>query len=179
MAKKRKAKGDAGSGSVLPVLLPVLAKASDHPCHRCNKCCEYVAIEIDEPTTMKDYDHMVWYLYHQGISVFVDWEKAWYIKFDARCEHLDAHGMCKVYDRRPSICKEFDWRECENHLTPEDGPADKWLWHTADDFLAWLERQRPKAFKRYQRFLDRLHKSDEEPELERLDEVESDVPAAR
>ena len=158
MAKNGK-KSAVGANGALPVLLPILNKASDHPRTNCSKCCEYVAIEIDEPTTMKDYDHMVWYLYHRHISWVVDWEKSWYIKFESRCENLTPTGMCGVYDHRPSICKDFDWRECENHLTPDDGPADKWNFEKADDFLAWLEKQRPKAFQRYQRFLRNVHKS--------------------
>ncbi len=156
-----------------PELLPVLSKAGDHPCHRCSKCCQYVAIEIDEPETMKDYEHIVWYLYHRDVSVFVDWERAWYIRFTSSCENLSEQGLCGVYDHRPSICKEFDWRECENHLTPEDGPADKWYFETAADFLVWFEKRRPKTYRRYRRFKRKLQRVKEEPELERLEATDS------
>ncbi len=169
MAKKRTSFDAAGAGNgSLPVLLPIVTKASDHPCHECAMCCSYVAIEHDEPTTMKDYDHIVWYLYHKDISVFVDWESSWYVRFESRCDNLNAQGMCGIYDHRPAICKEFDWRECENHLEPEDGPPDKWNFLTAEEFLEWFEERRPKAFKRYKRFLKRRHATGEETELQRV-----------
>ena len=71
-----------------PTDVPSLAKQSDHPCFRCSQCCTYIATQIDEPTTMRDYDHVSWYLHHQGISVYIDWEGAWYLQIETRCEHL-------------------------------------------------------------------------------------------
>lgn len=147
-------------------LLPVIQKDSDHPCFECAKCCTYVAIEIDAPTTMKEYDYIVWYLYHEGLSVFVDWEGDWFVKFETRCKHLTGEGLCGIYEQRPAICKDFDWRECEN--TIRDEPADKWLFEEAEQFLEWLQRRRPKAFQRFQRFMRRQHETGEEPELERV-----------
>ncbi len=160
--------GKGNGGGEGERLLPVLNKADDHPCHNCMKCCNYVAVEIDEPETMKDYDEIIWYLYHGRVSVFVDWERAWFIKFDTPCDHLQPNGMCGVYQDRPEICKAFDWRECENHMTAEEGPPDKWLFETAEQFLQWLSRARPKAYKRFLRFKRKVHRSAEEPELERL-----------
>jgi hypothetical protein len=180
VARDSGANGGTGAGSGPGGLLPVLQKESEHPCFECAKCCSYVALEIDEPKTMQQYDHMVWYLYHKDVSVFVDHEGAWYIKFETRCENLGAGGMCGVYDRRPSICKGFDWRECENHLTPEDGPPDRFNFESADVFLTWFEKRRPKTFQRFQRFMRRTHESAEEPELERVSGAdESAAPAAR
>jgi hypothetical protein len=149
------------------VLLP-LVKQSEHPCHGCAKCCLYVAIEIDSPTSMTEYDHVVWYLYHENVSVFVDWEGQWFVKFDTRCKNLTPHGLCGIYERRPAICKDFDWRECEQRYTPEDGPPDKLAWTAAEDFLAWLEKRRPRAFARYQAHLRKKHASGEERELLRM-----------
>jgi len=149
-------------------LLPVLSKQPDHPCFQCAKCCKYMSVEIDAPRTMRDYDHIIWYLYHDRVAVFVDWESDWFVLFQTPCEHLNAQGMCGVYEKRPAICKDFDWRECENHMTAEDGPADKWLFESADDFMAWLKKQRPKAHQRFMRFMRRRHESGEEPELKRI-----------
>jgi Fe-S-cluster containining protein len=148
-------------------LLPVLTKASDHPCFQCAKCCTYMAVEIDAPSTMKEYDHLVWYLYHEGVSVFVDWNGDWFLKFESRCRHLTPQGLCGIYERRPAICKDFDWRECEN--TIRDEPPDKWLFETAETFLAWLEERRPQAFRRYRDFLERKHGRRGDPELARLE----------
>ena len=74
-----------------------LEKQSDHPCFDCVLCCSYVALEIDAPDTMKEYDYIVWYLYHQGVSVFVDWDSNWYIKFEARCGQLTPQGLERTY----------------------------------------------------------------------------------
>ena len=143
-----------------------MEKQSDHPCFQCVQCCSYVAIEIDPPTTMKEYDYIVWYLYHEGVSVFVDWEGSWFIKFEARCEHLTPQGLCASYSSRPIICKEFDWRECENRV--RDEPADKWLFDTGDEFLRWFEKRRTKTFRRFQKYLQEKHRTGEEEELERV-----------
>ncbi len=143
-----------------------MEKQSDHPCFQCVQCCTYVAIEIDTPSTMKEYDYIFWYLYHQGVSVFVDWESNWFIKFETRCEHLNSLGLCNSYSSRPVICKEFEWRECENRV--RDEPADKWLFESSDQFLRWFEKKRPKAFQRFQKYMRKKHRGGEEEELERL-----------
>ena len=143
-----------------------MEKQSDHPCFECVQCCTYVAIEIDTPTTMKEYDYIVWYLYHENVSVFVDWEGSWFIKFDARCQPLNSQGLCDSYATRPLICREFDWRDCENRV--KDEPADKWLFETSDQFLRWFEKKRPKTFRRYQKYMRKKRRSGEEEELGRL-----------
>jgi Fe-S-cluster containining protein len=127
-----------------------------------------VAIEIDAPTTNTEYDQIVWYLYHDGVEVFVDWDGDWHVLFRTRCENLTSAGLCGVYERRPVICKDFDWRECERRFTPEDGPPDKHSWVRADEFVAWFQKQRPKAFARYQAHLRKAHASGEERELLRV-----------
>ncbi|MEN8159117.1 MAG: YkgJ family cysteine cluster protein [Myxococcota bacterium] len=150
-----------------PALLP-LVKESEHPCHACAKCCLYTAIEIDSPAAMTDYDNVIWYLYHENVTIFVDWEGQWYVKFDSRCENLTSEGLCGIYATRPAICKDFDWKECENHMTPDEGPADKLAFETAPEFLAWFEKQRPKAFRRYRDYMERKHGRGEKPELMRV-----------
>ncbi|MFI5319399.1 MAG: YkgJ family cysteine cluster protein [Myxococcota bacterium] len=149
-------------------LLPVIQKDSDHPCFECAKCCTYVAIEIENPSTNAEYDQIVWYLYHQGVEIFVDWESAWHVLFRTRCENLTSAGMCGVYDQRPAICKDFDWRECEQRFTPEDGSPDKHAWVSAGEFIAWFEKQRPRAFARYREHLRKTHAGGEDQELLRV-----------
>jgi Fe-S-cluster containining protein len=146
--------------------LASMEKQSDHPCFQCVQCCTYVAIEIDTPTTMKEYDYIVWYLYHQNVSVFVDWEGSWFVKFEARCEHLTSLGLCDSYSSRPIICREFEWRDCENRVKNE--PADKWLFESGDQFLRWFEKKRPKTFRRFQKYMRKKHRSGKEEELGRL-----------
>lgn len=152
---------NGGSG-----LLPIIQKEDNHPCFNCAKCCQYVAIEIDKPTTMKEYDYIVWYLYHGGVSVFVDFDAAWFVKFETRCDHLTETGLCGVYDTRPAICRDFDWRDCENHL--KDEPADKWVWDDAESFMTWFEERRPKTYKRFLRYMRKREQGKAEPELKRV-----------
>lgn len=147
-------------------LVPVIGLASDHPCVDCAQCCKYVAIEIDAPTTMTEYDYMIWYLVHPGISVFVDWEGRWFVKFETRCSNLQQNGMCGVYETRPAICRDFDWTQCERHLVDE--PADKWLFRSADEFRTWLERQRPKAYQKLLAFEAKHRRAKTPKELRRL-----------
>ncbi len=146
-------------------LLPIV-KEREHPCYDCTRCCTYVAVEIDEPTTNKEYDYIVWYLLHQKVSVFVDWENSWYIKFDTRCDALGEQGLCGIYDSRPAICRDFDWRECEQHVR-EEAP-DKYIWEEVPPFLAWLEQKRPKAFKKFQAYREKKRRKGEEAELQRV-----------
>src|SRR5262245_32665816 len=75
-------------------LLPLLQKEDAHPCFNCARCCTYIAVEIDAPTTNREYDYVVWYLYHPDVSVFVDWNSQWFVKFDSRCRNLTPQGLC-------------------------------------------------------------------------------------
>ena len=84
---------------------------------------------------------------------------------DTACQNLTPQGLCGIYSTRPGICKDFDWQECEQHMTPDEGPPDKWLFYTADEFLVWFEKQRPKAFRRFRDYMKRKHGTGEKPEL--------------
>ena len=136
----------SGNGSVPSLELPLLALPKSHPCKDCGACCEYIAIEIDAPTGYKDYDHVHWYLVHRDVAVYIDWEGDWFVEFATRCEHLSNTATCGIYSERPQICSDFSWEECEKS-TGEDG--HKVRFETPDEFLAWFEERRPKAFKKY------------------------------
>ena len=131
-------------------------------------CCTYVATQIDEPTSMADYDHITWYLYHAGLSVYIDWEGAWYLQIETRCENLTPQGLCGIYDHRPAICKDFDWRDCEKQMTTEEQAPEKYLFRTTEEFLTWLEKRRPKTHERYRQFLGAKHAERSDPELSRV-----------
>ncbi len=145
----RAGRAGAESGTASP-LLPVLQKEPTHPCYNCQLCCTYMAVEIDPPTTNTEYDYMVWYLYHEGVNVFVDWEGDWFLKYDARCRQLTDAGLCGVYENRPVICREFSFQDCERN-SGDDAP-DRWLFRTADEFIDWLRKQRPKSYARFRQF---------------------------
>lgn len=126
--------------------LPLVELPSQHPCHSCGACCRYVAVEIDAPTTPRDYDQIHWYLTHREVAVYLDWEGDWYLEFQTVCEHLSASATCGIYRERPEICAEFSWDDCEE-TTRE--PGFKYRWVGPDEFFTWLRKQRPRAFERY------------------------------
>jgi Fe-S-cluster containining protein len=154
--------------------LALIGLAPDHPCFNCAGCCKYIAIEIDEPTTMQEYDYLIWYLVHPGVTVFVDWENGWFVKFDTRCQHLQPNGMCGIYETRPAICRDFDWKDCEQHLVDE--PADKWLFRNSEEFVTWFQKQRPKTYQKFLAFQKQQNRKKTPKELRRLKIAELPPP---
>src|SRR5258706_66956 len=77
-----------------------IALPTGNPCEGCDHCCRYVSIEIDRPTTKRDFDNIRWYLLHKNISVMIDYEGDWLIQFDTPCEWL-IEGRCGHYELRP------------------------------------------------------------------------------
>ena len=126
--------------------LPLLDLPQAHPCHNCGECCNYVAVEIDNPGGFRDYDNIYWYLTHRGVSVYVDWEGAWFIEFETSCRHITPGRTCGIYEDRPHMCSDFSWDECEK-TTQER--AWKHRFETPDQFLAWAQERRPRQYQRY------------------------------
>ncbi len=135
-----------GNNGAVELELPLLDLPSAHPCHRCGECCNYVAVEIDNPSAFKDYDNIFWYLTHRNISVYVDWEGDWFIEFESPCEHMTEGKTCGIYEERPHMCSSFSWNECEK--TTEER-AWKHRFEEPASFFAWVEEKRPKQFERY------------------------------
>lgn len=128
--------------------LPMLALPGAHPCHDCGSCCNYVAVEIDNPTGFKDYEQIYWYLTHGKVAVYVDWEGDWYIEFATVCEHLNEAKACGIYQERPWICSDFSSDECEK-TTNE--PAFKYRFETPEELSTWHRERRPRSYERYVR----------------------------
>ena len=77
------------------------------PCHLCNaSCCRYFALEIDEPVDEEDFDHVRWYLMHEGVVVWVQ-DGDWYLEIRTQCRHLLPNNTCNIYEERPQICREY------------------------------------------------------------------------
>ena len=87
---------------------PPQAKEKDGgPCHLCNaSCCRYFALQIDTPEDKEDYDHVRWYLAHEGIAVWVD-DGDWYLEVRTPCRHLQGDNTCAIYETRPQICRDY------------------------------------------------------------------------
>jgi Fe-S-cluster containining protein len=90
-------------------------KQTDY-CRDCDKaCCKYFTVPLDEPEDDADLDAMVWYLLHEGVSIFIDDEGDWYVNVAARCRQLGADGLCGMYRSRPQICRDHTDEVCEKN----------------------------------------------------------------
>jgi Fe-S-cluster containining protein len=76
------------------------------------KCCKYFALPLDDPTEVKDFDYIRWYLLHDRASVFVE-SGTWYLLVHTTCKHLLPDNRCGIYETRPQICREYSTKECE------------------------------------------------------------------
>ncbi len=107
------------------------------PCDRCGgKCCEYIAIEIGKPVTKTDFDHIRWYLLHHKVHVFIDHDKKWYVEFRSPCEAQDSTKRCRIYGRRPKICR--DHGNVDGECEYFDNPYKRYF-KSADEFEKYLE----------------------------------------
>jgi Fe-S-cluster containining protein len=85
-------------------------------CKKCSgMCCKYVAVEIDTPEEIEDFEDIKWYVCHKNINVYVDEENIWHIEFLTPCEFLGKNSLCKIYEIRPHICREYNQDECPFH----------------------------------------------------------------
>ena len=123
--------------------LPLYAEAKQEKkaatCTSCGLCCSYVAIEVDTPKTVKQATMMLWYVYHEGVSLYVN-DDDWMVQFDTTCIHLQPDYRCGVYETRPHICREFSEQDCEVN-TGDDGKT----FYTATEFLEHLAQTRPRV----------------------------------
>jgi Fe-S-cluster containining protein len=125
------------------VPLPVIGP--DRPlveCTECARCCTYVGVGINPPTSPRHASDVLWYLYHEGVSVYVDGEGEWSVQFGARCRHLGPDLRCGVYDERPHICRTFDNQRCEVN----DPAHDSLTFREPAAFLEWLREKRPRVY---------------------------------
>ena len=85
-------------------------KLLELPCQTCGaQCCRYVAVEIDTPSTKREYDIIRWYLLHENIYIFIDHEGAWHLEIETTCRALRKDHRCGEYETRPHICRDHGW----------------------------------------------------------------------
>ncbi len=88
---------------------------SGNLCEHCTAaCCRYVALPIDEPDDMSDFDDIRWYLLHENVSVFRE-DGDWFISFATPCRHLRPDHGCGIYETRPQICRKYTSDNCDYH----------------------------------------------------------------
>jgi len=76
------------------------------------KCCRYIALAIDTPECWADFEYIRWYLLHERAAVFTE-EDTWYLLVYNRCKHLGEDNLCKTYETRPQICRDYTTKNCE------------------------------------------------------------------
>jgi Fe-S-cluster containining protein len=85
-------------------------------CSACKgNCCRYVITEIDKPESLEDFEEIKWFVAHKNVNVFVDEDGTWNLEFLTPCEFLGEDNLCKIYEKRPEICREFSVDECPHH----------------------------------------------------------------
>ena len=110
------------------------------PCTECGgRCCKYVAIGMDKPSTKKDYDNIRWYLLHENINVFIDHDGNWFTEFRTDCSVQNSNHGCNIYVQRPEICKGHGNAEgeCEFYDYPY-----KEYFSVEKDFLNYLKKKK-------------------------------------
>jgi hypothetical protein len=109
----------------------------EHPCNNCTICCEHVALPIDTPRTKEDWQHILWYVSHENVNVYKDHDNDWHVEFKTSCKFLDNDGLCKVYDERPDVCRDYSWEECEKH---GEGNFFKIMFSTRKDVIRHVKK---------------------------------------
>lgn len=94
---------------------------TEKTCEECNaKCCKHVAIEMDTPEKIEDFEDIKWFVSHKNVNVFLDEDKKWYLEFLTPCEFLGEKNKCMNYDNRPQICRDYTHEECVFHNDYKD-----------------------------------------------------------
>jgi Fe-S-cluster containining protein len=117
------------------------ARKATQTCRECAaRCCRYVAIQLDRPKRKRDYDHIRWYLLHDGVNVFTAHDGHWYLEFETDCAELRNDNLCGIYGSRPRLCREHGAEPGECEFT---GEGDPHVLHfsTAQEFEGYLDKQ--------------------------------------
>ena len=105
-------------------------------CSTCDgACCKHVAIEIDTPEELEDFENIKWYVCHKNINVYVDENYLWHIEMLTSCEFLGENHLCKIYEKRPEICREYSQEECPFHNDYEE----KYTFHNLEELESYIE----------------------------------------
>ena len=112
------------------------------PCTECGRCCTYVAVGINAPTTPRFATDVLWYLYHENVSVYRDADGEWGVLFHARCRNLQDDLLCAIYEKRPHICRAFDNTGCE-----VNAPGGMTSFREPGEFLSYLQAKRPRVYR--------------------------------
>lgn len=129
----------------LPVFAPG-APGALVQCPHCAQCCTYVAVEIDEPSTLRNAANILWFLYHDKVSVIMERKDRWTVQFETRCRNLGHGRLCQIYPWRPHVCREYDNRDCE-----VNGRGSGRTFRAPGEFLQYMRHERPRIYRLLER----------------------------
>lgn len=109
-------------------------------CRDCDQCCHYIAVEIDRPTTKKEFENIRWFLLHENVNVSIGFDNNWYLEFKTKCKALK-NKRCSIYNKRPQICRDYDQSECTRY---NKGSAEKILFKNIKQFEKYLSDKKNK-----------------------------------
>ncbi|MCL2219890.1 MAG: YkgJ family cysteine cluster protein [Chitinispirillia bacterium] len=107
-------------------------------CKKCDAyCCRHVAIVIDIPMFLDDYDNIRWYLLHKNVWVSIGHDDTWTVEFKTPCRHIAGDFKCSIYPKRPRICKDYPGKGelCEGETSE---PSYKKIFKNAKEFEKYL-----------------------------------------
>jgi uncharacterized protein len=114
-------------------------------CPPCGKCCRYVSVGIESPSSVGRVSTIIYLLYHRTLSVYLSHDGQWFLLVPTECENLRPNGLCGVYEDRPFICREYDVDGCEG---TNSEPAEKKRFEDARSFVSWLSRDKSGLYAR-------------------------------
>jgi uncharacterized protein len=141
LQRRRLGRADFMATTGLPRIRREDVPADKSLCDYCTaKCCKYFALPIDEPTELRDWEFVRWFLLHDKASVFKE-DEHWYLLVHTECKHLLPENRCGIYETRPPICREYTTENCEYD--------DNWLYErlleTAEQVAEYAEAVLPPA----------------------------------
>ena len=100
---------------------------ADNKCIKCVQsiCCNSINQKIPTPKTREDFDHLIWQVSHENISIFKD-SDGWFLHVYANCSHLLPNGICSIYENRPWVCREYTNDFCEYDVSIKDA-SELWF----------------------------------------------------
>ena len=82
-------------------------------CKECEAiCCRNLAVPMTKPRNIAEIDDLRWKLHFDTVKVYIK-SRRWYLLIKGKCMYLSDTNLCKIYDRRPEVCREHKSDSCE------------------------------------------------------------------
>ena len=102
-------------------------------------CCKNLSVRILRPYTRAEIEDLKWQLHFDTVSIYIR-KNRWYQLVEGRCIYLGEDDRCKIYPRRPEMCRRHNPPDCEFF-----GKFYDVLLETPDQMEAYLAERRKKS----------------------------------